>query len=305
MHITTGRTPPLELWLAHDGHRRRCGNASSLEASLHSPQQLLFLLTRGDHPNWAAVSRRLYFRMRLLPVLAIIAAVALFAPVALVFGRALVYTTSTSFEKIWQENRTTNMQLQSLWRITPPSGYFVLYDVISLSLEPPAQPQLVFKEVQSCLKGTHCIDVPFSRNPHRNAFPLTWLTYLDPDDGHPLLAPALGLTLVWGSKDPNCPYFRDDDQKLQVFRVNCPVGYTHLGDFATSRRFPLPLPETRCISLVVTSASPFAANPVWTSDIPPEAKMPFVMPTAQFYYPIAPATFFQVDPSCGGNIDPM
>jgi hypothetical protein len=44
---------------------------------------------------------------------------------------------------------------------------------------------------------------------------------------------------------------------------------------------------------------------VWTSDIPAEAKMPFVMPTAQFYYPIAPATFYEVDPGCGGGIDSM
>ena len=248
---------------------------------------------------------RLYLSMRSLHVVPMIIAVALFAPIALVCSRALVFTTSIAFEKIWQENRTTNLQLQSLWRITPPPGYFVMYDVISHSLDPPAQPQLVFKEVQSCFIGTHCIEVPFSRNPHRNAFPLTWLSYLDPDDGHPLLTPPLGSALVWGSRDPNCPYFRDDDQQLQIVRVNCPVGYTHLGDFAISRIFPLPLPETRCISLVLTSAAPFVPNPIWTSDIPPEAKMPFVMPTPQFYYPIAPATFFEIHPGCGGGIDPM
>ena len=231
-------------------------------------------------------------------------AAALLAPIALVCSRALVYTTSITFEKIWQENRTTNLQLQSLWRIKPPAGYFALWDVISHSLHPPAQPQYVFKEVASCLRGSHCIDVPFSRNPHRNAFPMTWLSYLDPDDGHALLAPPIGYSKEMDTKDPNCQYFRDDDQKLQVFRLVCPKGYTHLGDFATSRRFPPPVPETMCISLVLTSAAPFLPNPVWTSDKPPEAKKQFVLPTPQFYYPISPSTFFVVDPKCGGGIDP-
>ena len=242
--------------------------------------------------------------MRFRNVVAVLAAAALFAPIALVCSRALQYTTSVTFEKIWQENRTSNLQLQSLWRITPPAGYFALWDVISHSLHPPAQPQLVFKEVTACLKGTHCIAIPFSRNRHRNAFPFTWLSYLDPDDGHPLLVPPTGTSQEMDSKDPNCPYFRDDDQKLQIIRLVCPRGYTHLGDFAASRRFPLPIPETRCISLVLTSAAPYLPNPVWTSDKPPEAKKMFVMPTPQFYYPINPSTMHVVDPQCGGGTDP-
>lgn len=237
-------------------------------------------------------------------VVAVLLAAALLMPVARVCSRALVYTTSTTFEKIWQENRTTNLQLQSIWRIKPPPGYFALWDVISRTLHPPAQPQYVVKEVASCPRGAHCIEVPFSRNRHRNAFPVTWLSYLDPDDGHALLVPPIGFSLEMDTKDPNCQYFRDDDQKLQVFRLVCPKGYTHLGDFAASRRFPPPIPETMCISLVLTSAAPFVENPVWTSDKPPEAKKQFVMPTPQFYYPISPATFHVVDPKCGGGIDP-
>jgi hypothetical protein len=128
---------------------------------------------------------------------------------------------------------------------------------------------------------------------------------LDADDGHQLLVPAVGYSLVMDSKDPNCPYFRDDDQKLQVFRLVCPSGYTHLGDFATSRSFPPPVFAAMCISRVLTSAAPFLQQPVWTSDRPPEAKLMFVMPTPAFYYPISPATFYVVDPRCGGGIDPM
>ncbi len=245
----------------------------------------------------------LFESMRPRNVVTIFVALALFAPIALVCSRALVFTTSVTFEKIWQENRTTNLQLQSIWRITPPPGYFALWDVISNSIHAPAQPQFVFKEVAACLRGTHCVEVPFSRNTHRNAFPFTWLSYLDPDDGHPLLVAPIGYSQEMDAKDPKCEYFRDDDQKLQVFRLVCPKGYTHLGDFATSRRFPPPIPDTRCISLVLTSAAPFLQNPIWTSDLPPDSKKPFVTPTPQFYYPISPATFHVVDPMCGGGTD--